>query len=475
MAAARASHAVAADPLIRTKLYRPGLTADHVSRPRLLQLMDRSRSVPLTVVSAPAGYGKSTLVSEWLARQDCASVWLSLDATESELAPFLEHLLAAIDTGFAGACDATAALVDAPVFPPAPTLAAHLINDLDRITAPFFVVLDDYHRLRRSSPVHDFLMAVLDNAPRELHLVIVTRSDPPWELARLRGRGRISEPALRDLCFTPAEATQFLAAAGCAIEEPLVARLDVQVEGWPVGWRLLLQALRRAGGQAAVFAELDGRLPDIQAYLLKEVLEQQTPSTRDYLLKTAILDRFCAELVDAVCQPAGAPARKLDGRAFMESLQRDGLFGIALDPLNRWLRYHHVFQELLQGELRRQLPLADFHALHMRASLWLEQHGLIEDAIRHALAAGSPVEAAKIVERHWREELDNERWSALGSWLELIPAAVKRERPETLLALAWVAHFQGRFDLLRLFVAAIDSANAGVHSRSAGACRRTPI
>ena len=307
LAAARASHAVAADPLIRTKLYRPGLTADHVSRPRLLQLMDRSRSVPLTVVSAPAGYGKSTLVSEWLAQQDCASVWLSLDATESELAPFLEHLLAAIETGFAGACDTTAALVDAPVFPPAPTLAAHLINDLDRITAPFFVVLDDYHRLRRSSPVHDFLMAVLDNAPRELHLVIVTRNDPPWELARLRGRGRISEPALRDLCFTPAEATQFLAAAGCAIEEQLVGKLDVQVEGWPVGWRLLLQALRRAGGQAAVFAELDSRLPDIQAYLLKEVLERQTPSTRDYLLKTAILDRFCAELVDAVCQPAGTP------------------------------------------------------------------------------------------------------------------------------------------------------------------------
>ena len=149
----------------------------------------------------------------------------------------------------------------------------------------------------------------------------------------------------------------------------------------------------------------------------------------------------------------------------MESLQREGLFGIALDPSNRWLRYHHVFQELLQTELRRQLAPADIHALHMRASQWLEQHGLIENAIRHALAAASPVEAARIVERHWREELDNERWSALGSWLELIPAAVKRERPEILLALAWVAHFQGRFDLVRLFVAAIDSASRRQYAR----------
>ena len=206
----------------------------------------------------------------------------------------------------------------------------------------------------------------------------------------MRARGRISEPALRDLCFTPAEATQFLAAAGCAIEEQLVGKLDVQVEGWPVGWRLLLQALRRAGGQAAVFAELDSRLPDIQAYLLKEVLERQTPSTRDYLLKTAVLDRFCAELVDAVCQPVGAAADDLDGRVFMESLQREGLFGIALDPSNRWLRYHHVFQELLQAELRRQLAPADIHALHMRASLWLEQHGLIERRDTTCARGGEP-------------------------------------------------------------------------------------
>ena len=168
---------VAADPLIRTQLYPPALTGDHVSRARVLELMDWSLAVPLTVVSAPAGYGKSTLVSEWLALQKCRSAWLSLEAAESELGTFLNYLLTAVETISASACSQTRALLAAPEFPSAATLAAYLINDLDGVDEPFLLVLDDYHSLRRSSSVHGVVEAMLEHAPRALHLVLISRND----------------------------------------------------------------------------------------------------------------------------------------------------------------------------------------------------------------------------------------------------------------------------------------------------------
>ena len=197
--------------------------------------------MPLTVVSAPAGYGKSTLVSEWLALQKCRSAWLSLDAAESELGTFLNYLLTAVETIAADACSQTRALLAAPELPSAATLAAYLVNDLDRLDEPFLLVLDDYHSLRRSSSVHGLVEAMLEHAPRALHLVLISRNELPWSLTSLRAKGRVSEPWFRELCFTTAEATEFLAAAGCAIDHGVVDKLDAQNR-------------RMAGGLAAIAA-----------------------------------------------------------------------------------------------------------------------------------------------------------------------------------------------------------------------------
>jgi LuxR family maltose regulon positive regulatory protein len=443
-------------PLIRTKLYRPALTADHVSRARLLELMHRSLAVPLTLVTAPAGYGKSTLVSEWLDRQQGPYAWLSLDVTESELAPFLHHFVAAVRTVFADACETTRELLAAPELPSTATLAAYLVNDLDRLDRSLVIVLDDYHSLRRSSPVHLLLEAVVVNASPSLHLVLATRSDPPWQLAGLRARGRISEPSFRDLGFTQAEAAEFFSAAGCPLEDRQVRELAAWVEGWPVGWRLLLQAFRHGTDGDTVIAGLKGNIPDVRAYLMSEVLETQSPEARDLLLRTSVLEQFSAELVDAVGRGDGKPHRGLDGRSFMALVREQGLFGIDLDPMRHWVRYHHVFQELLQAELRERWTAAEIEALHARASEWLERHGFIEGAIRHALAASNAVEAARIVERRRMREFEADRWRVVEGWLDPIPAAIKRQRLGSMLALAWIACFQGRYDLLRLLVPTLD-------------------
>jgi LuxR family maltose regulon positive regulatory protein len=443
-------------PLIRTKLYRPALTADHVSRARLLELMRQSLNVPLTLVTAPAGYGKSTLISEWLRQYEGPYAWLSLDVTESQLAPFVHHLVAAVRMVFADACEATHELLQAHELPSAATFAAYLINDLDRLGRPFVIVLDDYHALRRSSPVHMLLEGVVVNSPPSLHLVLATRSDPPWQLTNLRARGRVSEPMSRQLAFTEDEAAEFFTAAGCPVEERLIRELHARVEGWPVGWRLLLQALRRGTDADSVIAALNGDIPNVRTFLLSEVLERLDPQTRQFLLRTSILERFCAELVDAVCRPDDEPPSGLDGHTFIGLLRQEGLFAIELDPRHAWVRYHHVFQESLRAELRECWPAADIDVLHVRASEWLERHGHIESAIRHALAASNAEAGAGIVERNFRQEFETDRWRVVEAWLDLIPATVKKQRLESMLAIAWVACFTARFDVLRLLVPALD-------------------
>ena len=378
-------------PLIRTKLYRPSVPLDVVGRDRLFQLMGRAFEVPLTLVSAPAGYGKSVLVAQWAEHCEHPVAWLSLDEDESDLRLFLQYLVAAVHTVAEGACRATEELLQATELPPPSVLAGHLLNDFEALGQPLAIVLDDYHRIQISSPVHDLIGRLLEHPPSSVCLVLVTRRDPPLPFMSLLAGNQVAEVRLEDLRFTGGETAEFLSAtaeAELAISDEALANLQQQVEGWAAGLRLVILALRHAVDPESLLGGLRGGLPQTRAYLFREALSGLSPEDRDWLLRSSILDRFCAPLLEAVCCPDGASAHpELTGRKFLDLIQRNNLFTVALDTEGEWFRYHHLFQDLLQRQLRETSSSEDIASLHLRAAEWFESEGLIDEALKHTLAA----------------------------------------------------------------------------------------
>jgi len=428
------------EPILRTKLHRLQPDADLVSRDRLIEVMNRVDKVPLTLVSAPAGYGKSVLVAQWAEKLDSRIDWLSLDASDSDPRVFLQYFLAAVDTVAPGACGATRELLAAGSLAPVPVLAGYLVNDLDAMDAPCSIVLDDYHRIDPLSPVHDLMTRMLEHPPAQFHMVVLTRQDPPFDLPSLRASHRINDLRLRDLRFTGHETSDFLSvSADLSVSDEALAHLQRDVEGWAVGLRLVSLALRHARDADAFLKGLPGRLPEMQEYLLREVLAAQATEVRDRMLASSVLDRFCVEVIDAVCGPPNTDHQTgLTAADFLERLRKSNLFTVALDDRRQWFRYHHLFQELLVSELRRLHGPDHVSALHQRASRWFEGEGLIDEAVQHALAAEDAKRAAELVARHRHDALNADRWYDLARWLTLIPEAVVQQYPELLLARAWI-------------------------------------
>ena len=282
------------NPILRTKLHRPQLDADLVYRDRLIELLNRARKVPLTLVSAPAGYGKSVLVAQWAQQLESPIAWVSLDAGDSELRAFLQYLIAAVDTVRPGACDATRELLAAGALAPVPVLAGYLLNDLDAINTVCGIVIDDYHVIDPLSPVHDLMLRMLEHPPARFRFVVLTRQDPPFDLLGLRAAHRLNDVRLRDLRFTENETNEFLrATAGLSVSDEALTQLEREVEGWAVGLRLVSLALRHVRGAEAFLRRLPGGLSEIQEYLLREVLAGQAAEVRNLMLASSVLDRFC--------------------------------------------------------------------------------------------------------------------------------------------------------------------------------------
>lgn len=434
-------------PIIRTKLYRPEVTGALVARDRLLDLMGRTLDLPLTLVSAPAGYGKSVLVRQWAKQLEQPCAWVSLDEGDSDITVFLGYFLAAIDTVFPDACRSTQALVEAPELPPIQTVHGHLSNELDVIETTYAIVLDDYHRINSSSPVHELLGRLLEHPPQSLHLVLITRRDPPLPLPRLRARAQVNEVRQRDLRFSRTETAGLLATTSrVRVSEDALANLQHETEGWAVGLHLVSLAMRHIDDPDSFLKDLRGGVHHTQEYLLNEVMAVQPPEVRDCLLKTSILDRFCPQVFDALIAANGASTLPgPGGREFLDILLQGNLFVISLDAGGKWYRYHHLFQKLLKERLEQLHTTSEISALHMRASAWFESQGLIEEAIGHALTAGETESAADIVEKFRSDVLDRERnGSTLAKWLERLPLEVKKQRAGLLVAEAWVANYQYR-------------------------------
>ena len=377
-----------ASPILRTKLQRPVLSPDLVPRSDLVALLDELRRRPLTLVSSAAGYGKSTMASLWLEAWDGPFAWLSLDDGENDLRQFISYLLAAICNAFPEACGTTWSLLQATELPPVSDLSRHLVNDLDKIEDPFILVLDDFHNIREKT-VHELVSSLLKYPLSNLHLMLLTRRDPPLSISTLRTRGLLNEIGIAELLFTVAETAAFMEKTlGYSVDEKTAETIHKSLEGWPLGIRLVSQSLKHTGNLDRFMEGLKGGFTTIIDYLTEEVLLHQPPEMARLMTATAITDRFCAPLCDALLGSETATDKDgMNGDEFIARLQKDNLFLIALDTKNQWFRYHHLFRQLLQDQVNLHWQPEEVAALHSRASAWFAENDLIDDAVQQSPAA----------------------------------------------------------------------------------------
>jgi len=428
--------------LIRTKLHSPVAADNLVERPHLIAQLNRGLECKLCLVAAPAGYGKSTAVSAWLEQCDCPSAWVSLDEYDNELRTFLSYFVAAVESLFPHICGGTIALLRAPDLPPERVLASTLINDLASINNRFIIVLDDFHTIAAQS-IHDLLAELLQSPLPTLCLALVTRITPPLDLSKLRAHGQMIEVNAFVLRFSPEETTTFLKNEfNISVGAGVAGQLTVQTEGWVTGLRLTALSLR---GETDIAARLEESLPGqhfITDYLVAETLAHQPPVIQDWLLKSAILDRFCAPLCDTVCAPLNEQdVRGLSGQDFMNWLTRTNLFVIGLDDDALWFRYHHLFQDVLQEQAQSRFSTTEIALLHGRASAWLAARGLAMEGLQHALLAGDTSGAVNLLAEHRHDLMNRESWRTLASWLRLFPADSVETNAELLLAKAWLCYY----------------------------------
>lgn len=416
--------------LLQTKFYPPPITADLVWRPRLLERLDRTREQALTLISAPAGYGKTVLVSQWLAAREEPSAWLSLDEHDNELRVFLSYLLAAV----AQTCPAleleTLKLLANPNLPPVSVVARTLANDLERIQEPFTLVLDDMHCATQPE-IYDLWEILLQHPPRHLHLVLISRHDPALNLANLRARSQVTEIRSRDLGFTPAETVQLMQEMlNRALDPEAAAAWTEATEGWVTALRLAALSLRHRGRENDLSVHVQGDSRYLRDYLFAEVLSHLPASYQNCLVKLAFLDRFCGPLCEAVCQTSETPeAQRLTGAAIIAWLESENLFLIPLDDQHRWFRFHHLFQELLWEMLQKQASADELAALQRRASQWFTENRLLDEALHYALAAGDTRGAVALVAQHRYSLINAEHWNRLTNWIRLFPDDVIGNEP----------------------------------------------
>jgi ATP/maltotriose-dependent transcriptional regulator MalT len=428
-------------PIIHAKLHRPPVCVDFVRRERLNVLPVKSTDHPLILVSAPAGYGKSSIISHWLETHDSPIAWLSLDEADGDVRVFLSYLVAAVQTVFPEACTETLAQLDADGLEPLPVLAGSLSNDFDDFEQSLVLVLDDYH-LIKAPAVHELLNHLLLHPPHHLRLVIISRYDPPLELGALRAHNSLTEIRMQDLKFKLSETTAFFEQTSeRAFSRADIALLHDSTEGWVAGLRLASLALKHHSDPDVLFAGFSGKLSTVQDYLVEEVLALQLPAARDCLRRTSILSRFCAPLCAAICiTPSNADAQ-VDTN-FIQFLEASGMLCVALDDQGEWYRYHHLFQELLQRQLKARLAPDEITGLHRCAAGWFEAQGLLEEAMHHTLQGDGPAEASRLIVRHRNDILNGEQWHRLALWLNRLPAEVVEDDPDLLMLRAW--HLQNR-------------------------------
>src|SRR5215831_19339452 len=437
------------DVLLATKLHVPRPQPGFVPRPRLVNALGEGLTRGRVLVCAPAGFGKTALLADWARGAGRPVAWLGLDAGDSDPARFWRYAVAALDRARPG--------LAGRVGPPPPRsfegLVTTLINELGADPGPdeVLLVLDDYH-LVDSGPVHESVAFLLENLPPGLRMVVSGRASPPLPLARLRARGQLAELRAADLRFNPEEAAALLAGAVPGLPGAAVAALVARTEGWAAGLQLAGLSLRGQADAAGLVAAFSGSHRFVLDYLTDEVLDGQTEQVRAFLLDTSVLERLSGALCDAVTGRAGS-------QAMLQDIERAGLFLVPLDEVRGWWRYHHLFADLLRARLQAEQP-GRVPALHRAAAAWCEEHDLADDAVRHALAAGDPAWAARLVERNVETLLGLSEGVTLRRWLSALPAESVRDRPRLCLAQAYGAAQGFQLDALEALLEEAERALA---------------
>jgi LuxR family maltose regulon positive regulatory protein len=448
--------------VLQTKLYIPqARIADLVPRSRLIERLNEGLHHKLTLLSAPAGFGKTTLVSEWVYQKDESGrmkdesgetalhpsslifhpsrvAWLSLDEGDNDPTRFLTYLVAALQTIAPNVGEGVLAMLQSSQPPPPESTLTALLNEIITIPDSFVLILDDYHVIEAKA-VDNALTFLIEHLPPQMHLVIATREDPPLPLARLRTRGQLTELRAADLRFTPGEAATFLnQVMGLGLSAEEVASLETRTEGWIAGLQLAALSMQGREDVAGFIRAFAGDNRYIVDYLVEEVLQRQPERVRRFLLQTSILDRLSGSLCEAV-------TGQEESRVLLEALERGNLFVVPLDDKRQWYRYHHLFADVLQAHLRAEQP-DQVSTLHRRASEWYEQNGSAAEAIRHALAAQDFERAADLVELAMPAMRRSRQEATLLGWLKALPDELFHYRPVLSVHYAGVLLQSGQLD-----------------------------
>jgi LuxR family maltose regulon positive regulatory protein len=432
--------------ILTTKLHRPAPPANSLPRPQLSRRLDDglSRGCKITLISAPAGFGKSSAVSEWIGSQGRPAAWLALDAGDDDPQRFLDTLLAALQ-GLAGwPAGELAGLLRAGQLPPLEVAGALLVNELGGYPGEFFLVLDDFHMIQ-DSYILGLFAKLLAYPPPPLHLVLVTREDPPLPLARLRAANLLNEIRAGDLRFHAQE-------IGCLLNEKMglglsaadLRLLEERTEGWPVGLQLAGLSLRERRDPSGFIGALAANQGSILGYLTEEVISRQPAHVQEFLLKTSILDQLNPAVCDAV-------ADRSDSRLLLDQLYRANLFLVPIDRENNWYRFHHLFAGALRSHPAAPCG-AGAAALHLRASQWYERNGLADEAIQHALSSSDYARAVDLLEKHAVGMLVQGYSRTVEGWMQAIPPEWRARSPRANLAFAWLHLLRGNFAQVQPYV-----------------------
>jgi LuxR family maltose regulon positive regulatory protein len=446
--------------LLVTKFHVPPLRSQLVSRPRLIERLNGGLHRRLTLISAPAGFGKTTLLSEWVTGCERPVAWLSLDEADNDPARFWSYFVAALQTIHKGVGQSMMAMLQSPQPPPVESLLIGLINEVAEVSEPSALVLDDFHVVT-DQQVNDAVAFFLENMPPQMHLILSSRADPAWPVARLRAVGEMTELRASDLRFTLEEAAAFLnEMMKLHLSHEDVLALEGRTEGWIAGLQLAALSMRGRRDTSAFIRDFTGSHRFVLDYLVEEVLGQQSPSIQDFLLKTSILDRMTPALCDYVRQSKGS-------QAILSQLEQANLFLVPLDDERRWNRYHHLFADLLRERLSRTQPELP-SGLHRRASEWHEKSGLITEAVSHALAAGDVQRVARLVAGNALAMLDRGELTTVVGQLDALGDEVVHSRPWLCVAHAWALAYAGRLEAVEPRLQDAEKALRKVPARRAG-------
>jgi LuxR family maltose regulon positive regulatory protein len=446
-------------PHVNTKLHVPTTRPGLVARPRLSRQLDRCVQHKLLLISAPAGFGKTTLLSQWSQQSARPVAWVSLDASDNDPMHFWSYVVAALDKLEAGVGENVLPLIHTPHPEAVGYLIPALINSVAMIPDHFVLVLDDYYCIE-SDAIHEALAYLLDYAPPNMHVILATRAEPPLPLAQWRARGQLLELRAADLRFSVEETERlFDQVTGLSLTAKDVVALQERTEGWVAGLQLAALATRERPGPVAMMSVRDfrGDHQYVTDYMASEVLQQQPDPVRTFLLQTAILDTLNGSLCDALTGQA-------DSRITLEGLHQQNLFITALNRKGQY-RYHPLFADFLRGQLHRD-PSADLPALHLRAADWYERHGDLDQAVDHTLAAGRTAEAIELIDRTARQHVMRGEFATLLRWFEALPDEVIYSRPQFCLIYAWVLANCGQVSAASRYLDHLETSPGGDEAKA---------